>query len=117
MSTIVAEPDVPGIASMLAEDPLGGQREAGLAAEVYFDAFHRTDKSWYDRLVVAELDEQVVGAHQITYLNSLSGGGAIRAHRPTDLRQHPHRRPPLLRAARLRREPHGVQARAVTGAG
>ncbi|MGW3375488.1 alpha/beta hydrolase, partial [Streptomyces hydrogenans] len=33
---------------------------------------------------------------------------------PADLRRHPRRRPPLLRAARLRGQPRGVQAGPLT---
>lgn len=73
------EYDVPAIVAMLADDPLGATREAATAEHSYYEAFRRIDGDENQRLLVAEIDEEVVGTLQISYLTSLSRGGAIRA--------------------------------------
>lgn len=71
--------DIRAIVAMLADDPLGAAREHDALDERYLDAFRRIDKNWHDRLVVAEIEDEIVATLQISYLTSLSRGGAIRA--------------------------------------
>ncbi|GAA4916342.1 GNAT superfamily N-acetyltransferase [Nonomuraea thailandensis] len=70
--------DVPAIVAMLADDPLGAQREGDPGDERYLAAFDRIDADPYDELIVAERDGKVVGTMQLTYLAGLSRLGAER---------------------------------------
>lgn len=70
--------DVPAIVAMLADDPLGAQREGDPADERYLAAFERIDADPHDELIVAELDGRVAGTMQLTYLAGLSRLGAER---------------------------------------
>jgi GNAT superfamily N-acetyltransferase len=70
--------DVPAIVAMLADDPLGAQREGDPGDERYLAAFERIDANPYDELIVAEREGKVVGTMQLTYLAGLSRLGAER---------------------------------------
>ncbi|TDD08732.1 GNAT family N-acetyltransferase [Nonomuraea deserti] len=70
--------DVPAIVAMLADDPLGAQREGDPGDERYLAAFERIDADPYDELIVAERDGKVVGTMQLSYLAGLSRLGAER---------------------------------------
>lgn len=70
--------DVPAIVAMLADDPLGAQREGDPADERYLAAFDRIDADPYDELIVAERDGKVIGTMQLSYLAGLSRLGAER---------------------------------------
>ncbi|TDE34277.1 GNAT family N-acetyltransferase [Nonomuraea mesophila] len=70
--------DVPAIVAMLADDPLGAQREGDPGDKRYLAAFERIDADPYDELIVAERDGKVVGTMQLTYLAGLSRLGAER---------------------------------------
>ncbi|GAA3115168.1 hypothetical protein GCM10020001_038120 [Nonomuraea salmonea] len=70
--------DVPAIVAMLADDPLGAQREGDPADERYLTAFERIDANPHDELIVAEQEGKVVGTMQLTYLAGLSRLGAER---------------------------------------
>jgi len=73
--------DLASIVTMLADDALGGPREA-LAdplPDVYFAAFDRIAKSPDILLMVAEQDAQVVGCFQLCFLPGVSSQGATRA--------------------------------------
>ncbi|MFG6199133.1 GNAT family N-acetyltransferase [Nonomuraea sp. JJY05] len=70
--------DVPAIVAMLADDHLGAAREGDPGDERYLAAFERVDGNPYDELIVAELDGEVVGTMQLTYLAGLSRLGAER---------------------------------------
>ncbi|TYB54796.1 GNAT family N-acetyltransferase [Nonomuraea sp. PA05] len=70
--------DVPAIVAMLADDPLGAQREGDPNDARYLAAFERIDADPYDELIVAERDGKVVGTMQLTYLAGLSRLGAER---------------------------------------
>lgn len=70
--------DLPAIVAMLADDPLGAQREGDPSDERYLAAFDRIDADPHDELIVAEVDGKVVGTMQLTYLAGLSRLGAER---------------------------------------
>jgi ribosomal protein S18 acetylase RimI-like enzyme len=73
--------DVSSIIAMLADDPLGGQRERRdhPLPQAYFDAFERVQRDPNIQLVVAEDGEgAVVGCLQLCILAGLSSQGASR---------------------------------------
>ncbi len=70
--------DVPAIVAMLADDPLGAEREGDPGDPRYLAAFERIDADPWDELIVAERDGKVVGTMQLTYLAGLSRLGAER---------------------------------------
>ena len=73
--------DVARIIAMLADDPLGGQRERleDPLPPVYFDAFQRVARDPNIQLVVAEDGEgAVVGCLQLCILPGVSSQGASR---------------------------------------
>ena len=73
--------DVARIVAMLADDPLGGQRERleDPLPQVYFDAFERVVRDPNIQLVVAEDGEgAVVGCLQLCILPGVSSQGASR---------------------------------------
>jgi ribosomal protein S18 acetylase RimI-like enzyme len=73
--------DVGLIIALLADDPLGGQRERleEPLPQAYFDAFERVQRDPNLQLVVAEDDEgAVVGCLQLCILPGLSSQGASR---------------------------------------
>ncbi|HEX5404643.1 MAG TPA: GNAT family N-acetyltransferase [Pseudonocardiaceae bacterium] len=70
--------DVPAIVAMLADDPLGAQREQP-GDPAYLAAFDVLDADQHQLLVVAEVAGDVVGTLQLTFLPGLSRRGATRA--------------------------------------
>lgn len=72
--------DLPAIVEMLADDPLGQLREdfADPLPASYVDAFGRIDSDENQELVVLELDEQVIGTMQLTFLQYLNYQGGLR---------------------------------------
>jgi GNAT superfamily N-acetyltransferase len=71
--------DVPAIVALLADDPLGAQRESPGDLEPYYVAFDRIDADPHQVLVVADRDGAVVGTAQLSLLAGLSRRGAVRA--------------------------------------
>lgn len=73
--------DVAEIVRLLADDPLGRERERYTEPlpEAYYAAFAAIDADPRHQLVVAELDGAVVGTLQLTVLPSLSFQGRPRA--------------------------------------
>jgi ribosomal protein S18 acetylase RimI-like enzyme len=73
--------DLPAIVALLADDPLGAQRERvdDPLPESYGRAFAAIERDANNELRVAELDGQVVGVLQITFLPSLTYQGSWRA--------------------------------------
>jgi len=73
--------DVPAIVRMLAEDALGAGRERYETPlpGAYYTAFEAIQADPNQELVVADLDGEVVGTLQLTFLPSLSYQGGIRA--------------------------------------
>ncbi|MFI9546787.1 GNAT family N-acetyltransferase [Streptomyces sp. NPDC052016] len=74
----VAE-DVPAIVEMLADDPLGAQRESPDDLSPYLTALGRLSADPNQRLVVAVRDGRVVGTLQLTLVPGLSRRGATRS--------------------------------------
>ena len=73
--------DLPSIVRMLADDELGSQRERyeDPLPESYVKAFEQIDSDPSHELIVAELDGEVVGTLQLTFLPSISYQGGMRA--------------------------------------
>jgi GNAT superfamily N-acetyltransferase len=73
--------DVPAIVAMLADDTLGASREVTtepLPAS-YYAAFDALDRDPNNRLLIAEINGEIVGTLQITFIYGLSRQGAKRA--------------------------------------
>lgn len=73
--------DVPAIVHLLADDPLGQQRERDIEPlpESYYAAFAAIDADPRHELVVVEHGGAVIGTLQLTFLPSLSFQGGTRA--------------------------------------
>ena len=71
--------DVPAIVSLLADDAIGAGREDGRDQRGYLDAFEDIDADPAHLLVVLVAGGAVAGTLQLTFLPSLSRGGALRA--------------------------------------
>lgn len=71
--------DIAAIVDMLADDPLGAQRETPDELGPYQDAFARIEEDPQQLLAVAERAGQVVGTLQLTFIPGLSRQGATRA--------------------------------------
>lgn len=73
--------DLPRIVQMLADDPLGASRErheSPLPAG-YLDAFTAIDDDPRNELVVACLDQRVIGVLQVSFIPNLTYQGGWRA--------------------------------------
>ncbi|EFL33368.1 transcriptional regulator [Streptomyces viridochromogenes DSM 40736] len=71
--------DVLAIVAMLADDPLGAQRESPDDLSPYVAALERLSADPNQRLVVAVRDGRVVGTLQLTIIPGLSRRGATRS--------------------------------------
>ena len=71
--------DVPAIVGMLADDPLGAQRESPDDLAPYLSALERLGADPNQRLVVAVREGRVVGTLQLTIIPGLSRRGATRS--------------------------------------
>ncbi|MEV6737319.1 GNAT family N-acetyltransferase [Streptomyces sp. NPDC051104] len=71
--------DVPAIIAMLADDPLGAQRESPDDLTPYLNALKRVSSDPNQHLVVAVRDGRVVGTLQLTIIPGLSRMGATRS--------------------------------------
>ncbi|MEU0388073.1 GNAT family N-acetyltransferase [Streptomyces chartreusis] len=74
-----AADDVPAIVAMLADDPLGAQRESPDDLAPYLTALERLSADPNQRLVVAVREGRVVGTLQLTIIPGLSRRGATRS--------------------------------------
>ncbi|MFF9394824.1 GNAT family N-acetyltransferase [Streptomyces griseoluteus] len=74
-----APDDIPAIVAMLADDPLGAQRESPDDLTPYLAAFERLDTDPNQHLVVAVRDGRVIGTLQLTIIPGLSRRGATRS--------------------------------------
>src|SRR5690349_17146707 len=74
----VAE-DIPAIVGMLADDPLGAQRESPDDLSPYLTALERLTADPNQRLVVAVSKGRVVGTLQLTIVPGLSRRGSTRS--------------------------------------
>ena len=73
--------DLPEIVRMLADDGLGSQRERyeHPLPVGYYAAFDQIERDTNHQLIVAELDDRVVGTLHLMFLPSISYQGALRA--------------------------------------
>ncbi|WP_411075364.1 GNAT family N-acetyltransferase [Streptomyces sp. cmx-4-7] len=71
--------DLPAIVAMLADDPLGAQRESPDDLAPYLAAFERLAGDPHQLLVVAARGGKVVGTLQLTIIPGLSRQGATRS--------------------------------------
>ncbi|MEU0199077.1 MULTISPECIES: GNAT family N-acetyltransferase [unclassified Streptomyces] len=71
--------DVPAIVGMLADDPLGAQRESPDDLAPYLTALERLSADPNQHLVVAVRGGRVVGTLQLTVIPGLSRRGATRS--------------------------------------
>ncbi|MBA2807492.1 GNAT family N-acetyltransferase [Streptomyces sp. KM273126] len=71
--------DVPDIVAMLADDPLGAQRESPNDLTPYLTALERISGDPNQHLVVAVREGRVVGTLQLTIIPGLSRKGATRS--------------------------------------
>ncbi|MFC5073247.1 GNAT family N-acetyltransferase [Kitasatospora cinereorecta] len=71
--------DIPAVVAMLADDPLGAQRESLDDLSPYEAAFRRLAHDPNQHLVVAVREERVVGTLQLTVVPGLSRRGATRS--------------------------------------
>ncbi|MEU3858137.1 GNAT family N-acetyltransferase [Streptomyces sp. NPDC028722] len=71
--------DLPAIVAMLADDPLGAQRESPDDLTPYRAALERLDADPNQHLVVAVREGRVIGTLQLTIIPGLSRKGATRA--------------------------------------
>ncbi|MER6954380.1 MULTISPECIES: GNAT family N-acetyltransferase [unclassified Streptomyces] len=71
--------DIPAIVGMLADDPLGAQRESPDDLGPYLTALERLTADPNQRLVVAVREGRVVGTLQLTIVPGLSRRGSTRS--------------------------------------
>ncbi|MER8028796.1 GNAT family N-acetyltransferase [Streptomyces bauhiniae] len=71
--------DIPAIVTLLADDPLGAQRESPDDLTPYLAAFERLDTDPNQHLVVAVRYGRVIGTLQLTIIPGLSRQGATRS--------------------------------------
>ncbi|MFJ9865491.1 GNAT family N-acetyltransferase [Streptomyces sp. NPDC101165] len=71
--------DLPAIVAMLADDPLGAQRESPDDLTPYLAALDRLNADPNQRLVVAAREGRVIGTLQLTLIHGLSRKGATRS--------------------------------------
>ncbi|WP_329120088.1 GNAT family N-acetyltransferase [Streptomyces sp. NBC_01465] len=74
-----APDDLPAIVAMLADDPLGAQRESPDDLDPYETAFARLAADPNQHVVVAVRDTKVVGTLQLTVIPGLSRRGSTRS--------------------------------------
>lgn len=77
---LAAETDVNAIRALLGDDKLGQNREdmSAVGLQAYIKAYHAIANSPDNQLWVAELDGEIVGTWQSTYIPYLSRGGNTR---------------------------------------
>lgn len=71
--------DIPAVVAMLADDPLGAQRESPGDLGPYMAAFERLRTDPNQHLVVAVREGRIVGTLQLTIIPGLSRRGATRS--------------------------------------
>lgn len=71
--------DLEAIVALLANDPLGMTRESGVVTDAYRTAFAVIDADPNNRLIVADLDGDVMGTLQLTFIPGLTYMGSERA--------------------------------------
>jgi GNAT superfamily N-acetyltransferase len=73
-----AEADLPAIVALLADDMIGAGRE-NASSDAYVTAFREVSADPRNHLVVADIDGEVAGTLQLTYIPGISRMGAERA--------------------------------------
>jgi GNAT superfamily N-acetyltransferase len=71
--------DIPAIVAMLADDPLGAQRESPNDLTPYITALDRLASDPHQHLVVAVREDRVVGTLQLSVIPGLSRRGSTRS--------------------------------------
>ncbi|MFJ8081600.1 GNAT family N-acetyltransferase [Streptomyces sp. NPDC096205] len=71
--------DIPAIVAMLADDPLGAQRESPDDLTPYLTAYQRLAADPNQHLVVAVRESRIVGTLQLTVIPGLSRRGSTRS--------------------------------------
>jgi GNAT superfamily N-acetyltransferase len=71
--------DIPAIVGMLADDPLGAQRESPDDLAPYLAALERLSSDPNQHLVVAVREDRVIGTLQLTVIPGLSRRGSTRS--------------------------------------
>jgi GNAT superfamily N-acetyltransferase len=71
--------DIPAIVGMLADDPLGAQRETPGDLTPYYEAFDRLADNPHQHLMIAFRDGKPAGTLQLSIAQGLSRRGASRA--------------------------------------
>ncbi|MGW6742993.1 N-acetyltransferase family protein [Streptomyces sp. NPDC055025] len=71
--------DLPAIVAMLADDPLGAQRESPDDLTPYIAAYEHLARDPNQRMMVAVRERRVVGTLQLTIVPGLSRRGALRS--------------------------------------
>ncbi|MFJ2113053.1 MULTISPECIES: GNAT family N-acetyltransferase [unclassified Streptomyces] len=71
--------DIPAIVTMLADDPLGAQRESPDDLTPYTTAYERLARDPNQHLMVAVRDGRVIGTLQLTIVPGLSRRGSTRS--------------------------------------
>jgi GNAT superfamily N-acetyltransferase len=77
---LALEKDLPAIVEMLADDHLGSTREiySDPLPESYIKAFENIQQDKNQELTVAEINGEIVGTFQLSYIYGLSLQGALR---------------------------------------
>jgi predicted N-acetyltransferase YhbS len=78
---LAKESDIPHIVKLLSEDDLTGNREeySEVIPSYYVDAFRKIDSDPNNELVVAVMDQKIVGTLQLTYIPYILLQGSTRA--------------------------------------
>ncbi len=73
--------DIPNIVHLLSDDPLGATREqyTNPLSTQYYTAFDKINSDKNNYLIVAELNNQIVGTLQLTFIQYLTCKGGKRA--------------------------------------
>ncbi len=73
--------DLDAIVGLLADDPLGAKRESYTSplAESYYAAFEAIDRDPNNELVVVQVEGDIVGVLQLTFIPSITYRGGWRA--------------------------------------
>ncbi|KTD04399.1 putative acetyltransferase [Legionella geestiana] len=73
--------DLPDIILLLADDEIGSKREKydEPLPQAYYDAFDLIDKDSNNWLMIAELDDKIIGTLQLTFITYLTYQGGTRA--------------------------------------
>lgn len=76
------EADLPDLVAMLADDPLGSQREdpGPPLPDAYLRAFAAISRDPNNQIVLATIAEEIVGLLQLTFIPGITHRGGERAH-------------------------------------